>query len=420
MIDPRALRWAARLTVSSLALAWSATRPLASADEPVPAPSRTATASRRTTHPAIAVGNLEAGIASLERSARARALSVSERLSLLDLRGERAHLFGRIGDLEANQALAETLVDEAPKDGRVWIARARTRAALHRFQAALEDLLAAERTGVDVSATEGVRAGILQAIGRNDDALVIRRRLVERHRDILSLGGLALVQAARGELVEAERSFAEAVAGYRDVSPFPVAWIEFQRGLMWMREDQLERARTWLAAAHDRLPQHAQARGHLAEVEAALGNVDRAVALLTPLAATTEDPDYAAQLARILGEAGRGEEARPWRERAVARYDDLLAKYPEAFADHAAELYLAAGADPARALVEAERNLKVRPTVRAWELVMRAADAAGDGARACAAAGGARAAGYVYAGARTAVEETLRRCQTSRSMPTGQ
>src|SRR5690606_33334840 len=136
---------------------------------------------------------------------------------------------------------------------------------------------------------------------------------------------------------------------------------EFQHGLVWMREDDLERARAFFAAAHARLPRYAPAAGHLAEVEAARGDVARAVALLQPLAETADDPDYAAQLARILGEAGRAEDARPWRERAAARYATLLAAHPEAFADHAAEFWLAAGGDPARALGYAERNLANRP-----------------------------------------------------------
>jgi tetratricopeptide (TPR) repeat protein len=177
-----------------------------------------------------------------------------------------------------------------------------------------------------------------------------------------------------------------------------------------MREEEYGRARDLLARAHRRLPQHVQAQGHLGEVEAALGHVDEAVALLRPLAESSEDPDYAAQLARILGAAGRTDEARPFRERAAARYDELMTKHPEAYADHAAEFWLAAGNDPARALAYAEKNLALRPTVRAWELVLRAARAKHDGDRACAAANGAREAGYLYASARKVVDETLAHC----------
>lgn len=365
---------------------------------------------RRTTHHEIALANLESQIAGIERAAPGRELAVGEQAMLAGLRLQRGQVLGRVSDYEAAAAIGERLVHAAPADPRGWLVRARAAATFHRFAAALADLDEAGRRGADADEVDGVRAGVLLAQGRTDEALAIRRRLAAARPDITTLGAEAIARAARGELDDAERLFTAALAGYRDVSPFPVAWIEFQRGLVWMREDDLPRARGHLTSAHDRLPQYAQARGHLAEVEAALGNVPRAVELLRPLAETCEDPDYAAQLARILGEAGRADEAKPWRDRAVARYDALMATHPEAFADHAAELWLGAGADPKRARTYAERNVALRPTVRAWELVLRAARAMDDAPRACAAAQGARAAGYVYRSARGVVDEVAARC----------
>ncbi len=378
---------------------------------PPPAPAATSPfVGRRTTSGSIAVANLESQIDGIERIGRGRALTVAERLDAIELRLVRGQVLGRISDYEAAVAAVDGLVREAPLDSRFWILQARVVSTLHRFSDAHAALTRAEELGLPTSVTDGVRAGLLLATGRIDEALVLRARAAALRPDIQTLGDEAVVRAARGELDQAERLFEAAVASYRDVSPFPVAWIEFQRGLMWMREDEMPRAREWLAAAHQRLPQHAQAQGHLAEVEAAFGNVDRAVELLRPLAESSEDPDYAAQLARILGEAGRADEAKPWRARAAARYDELMATHPRAYADHAAEFWLAAGADPGRALGYAEDNLALRPTVRAWELVFRAAQAKGDAERACAAATGARKAGYLYGSARTAIDE-LSSCQ---------
>ena len=74
---------------------------------------------------------------------------------------------------------------------------------------------------------------------------------------------------------------------------------------MWLAQGNLPRARSWLGAAHRRLPAYAPAQGHLAEVEAALGETDSAIARLHPLTISSDDPDYPAQLARILSEVGR-------------------------------------------------------------------------------------------------------------------
>ena len=79
-------------------------------------------------------------------------------------------------------------------------------------------------------------------------------------------------------------------------------------------------------------------------------------------------------LHRRSGQAARGE-----REIAQARerFEALLRRHPLAFADHAVEFYLDAGADAERALYWARINLLARETRRAYTLAIRAARQAG-------------------------------------------
>jgi len=72
-----------------------------------------------------------------------------------------------------------------------------------------------------------------------------------------------------------------------------------------------------------------------------------------------------------LGNAGQTEEAQTWHGKAEARYDELLARHRDAFADHAAEFWLTIGGDPERALWLARQDLSLRQTPRARELVRR-------------------------------------------------
>jgi hypothetical protein len=87
---------------------------------------------------------------------------------------------------------------------------------------------------------------------------------------------------------------------------------------------------------------------------------------------TSDDPDYAAQLARICAHAGYPDDARYWRQHAAERYDELIALHPEAFADHAADFWLGAGAAPEKALRLARMNFAIRKTPRARALLSRA------------------------------------------------
>ena len=289
----------------------------------------------------------------------------------------RGHVLGRIADYESAEAWAGQLTHDRPTDGVAFLARARARATFHRFTDAQADLDHALRLGADAAEVDAERAAIFQAVARYDEAFSILCNGVERRAGFASQAALASLCAERGEVATAEHLFQESRDRYHGVSPFPVAQLGFRCALMWLAQGDSPRERRWLVAAQRRLPDYAPAQGHLAEVEAALGETDTAIARLRPLTITSDDPDYAAQLARILSEVGRVEEASEWRARAAACYDELLVHHPEAFADHAAEFWLQAGADPHRALSLAAINLEVRRTPRAHELVSRATSAVG-------------------------------------------
>jgi hypothetical protein len=254
-----------------------------------------------------------------------------------------------------------------------FVARARTRATFHCFEDTLSDLDRAERLGIDPLSVMAERAAALHQRGRAEEALTLARTSVDRRPGFASLGALAVLHAERGDAAAAEPLFAESRARYRSVSPFPLALLDVQRGRMWLGQDDPQRAQSWFAAAAQRVPAYAPAQGHLAEADAALGHADAAIARLRPLTVSADDPDYAAQLARILGAAGHGDEARMWRTRAAARYEELIARHPAAFADHAAEFWLGVGGDPRRALGLARLNAEARRTPHAVDLLARAA-----------------------------------------------
>ena len=320
----------------------------------------------------IALLNLGAQIDALEPEVRHGRASIETRAGLTELISLRGLIVGRIADYDRAEEIAEQLVRDAPTDSRALLARARTRAGFHRFNDALADVDRAEQLSLDTETANGERAAIFQALGRYDDSLALREEAAKRRASFENLAALVGLHAERGEIEAAERRYEESRVRYRGVSPIPLALLDFQMGFMWMNEGRLDNARRSFEAARRCLPAYAPARGHLAEVEAQLGKIDSAIAHLHSLAASSDDPDYAAQLARILGETGRDGESRHWRQVAATRYDELVSSRPEAFADHAAEFWLAAGADPEKALRLARMNVDVRNTPRARGLLAQA------------------------------------------------
>ena len=328
-----------------------------------------------TTDGMIALNNLEAQIEGQESQATLDHSIVERQTTLIELIALRGLILGHVADYERAGEIAEQLARDASAGRAAFLARARMRATFHRFTDALDDLEAAERLSVDGEIVNAERAAIFQALGRYDEALAIREEAADRRASFETLGALAGLWAERGDTETAERLYYECRSRYRGVSPFPLALLDFQVGLMWMERSQFDEARMWFDAARRRVPAYAAAQGHLAEVEAELGEIEIALARLYPLAASSDDPDYAAQLARILADAGHMDESRGWRQLAVARYDELMARHPEAFADHAAEFWLAAGDDPDKALRLAGMNVEVRKTPRAYDLLSRAVSA---------------------------------------------
>jgi tetratricopeptide (TPR) repeat protein len=318
----------------------------------------------------IALLNLQAQIDGFEGHSTS-----AEAASLIDLLILRGLILGRISDYERAAQLADRLVHHADTDAAAYVARARTRAVFHRFEEALDDLDRADRISPRDTAAKRERAAILQALGHYHEAFVAYEAAADRGGQFERAGALAGFWAERGKTETAQRFYLQSLRSYRGVSPFPLAQLDFQLGVMWMRHERLNHARTCFEAAVRRVPAYAAAQGHLAEVEADLGNVEPALARLCRLAISSDDPDYAAQLARILGEMGRSEESAAWGRMAASRYDELIATYPAAFADHAAEFWLGVGNDPLKGFRLAEFNLRVRQTSRAYDLMAQALDA---------------------------------------------
>ena len=330
-----------------------------------------------TTSGGLAMSNLQAQIQSLDLRATAGGVSISEQSALIELVALRGHILGRIADVEWAEARADALCASHPDDGLALVARARSRARFHRFQDALRDLDEARHLGAESTVVDAERADILQAIGEFDAALGHFIPSAEQDPGFGPLGALATLHAERGDASVAEQYFDASRNCYRGVSPIPLALLDFQRGHMWMAQGDLHRARTWFSTAHDLLQDYAPAAGHLAEVDAELGERESAIDRLRALAASSDDPDYAASLARILAEDDEAE-AHEWRLRAAARFDALMERHPEAFADHAAAFWLEVGGDADRALRLARMNLQIRGTPRAHDLVARASRAASD------------------------------------------
>lgn len=338
---------------------------------------------QRTTRGDIALRNLSDRVSTLEKAAGRAVPSLAVREQLIDALLTRAQFAGTFVDFDRALALGEGAVGDFAGDARAWLLRARTLSAVHRFDDAAQDLEVAARLGANVDER---LAWIRIAEGRDlEAARAFAQSRVERSRSLENLALLANAEAALGEFEVADAHYAAALATLHDVSPFPVAQLCFQRGLMWAEQAaRPERASSYYAEAVRRLPQYVVANVHLAELEAASGHPDAAIQRLRGIVDRTEDPEPAGHLAQLLASQNPEDPAaRTLSERARIAYENLLARHRAAFLDHAAEFFSGPGARPELASTLARENLALRRTPRAYALAIEAAFAAHDSPVAC-------------------------------------
>jgi len=289
-----------------------------------------------------------------------------------------------LGDLDALDHLEKlaSQLSRVDDSSRAALVQAEVASAVHRFADARGHLARAALTGGPRDEIDRHVLTIDQACGVKLDAvLAARRRIATASGRLEDLVPLGAVLADLERFAEADAVYQQAFYSYGEVSPFPLAWVCFQLGMLWgelVLVPDADLAALWYRRAIAYLPGYVKARVHLAEIYASQGQTRDAEALLQPSLAS-RDPEVRWRLADVLAAQGRFEEAQTNLDAARAGFEELLRRHRLAFADHAAEFYSGSGNDRERALELARLNVANRPTrraVRQMETIAANADAA--------------------------------------------
>ena len=271
--------------------------------------------------------------------------------------------------LDRLEALVERLVHLGAEPIRTALIQAQVASTAHRFAEARSCLQRARVHGPLPAAADRLLLSIDQACGeRLDSILKTRQEMAESGRleDLVPLGALL---ADLRKFDEADRAYERALREYHDVSPFALAWVCFQLGVLWGElapEGQPSRAAQWYRRALEYVPDYVKARVHLAEIYLRDEKPGDAEALLVP-ALSSGDPEVDWRLGDVMIANENCAEGEAHLQAARSGFEALLEKHLLAFADHGAEFYSGSGDDPDRAFELARVNLANRPTLRAFE-----------------------------------------------------
>ncbi len=291
-----------------------------------------------------------------------------------------AQFLGDMGAFDRLEHLTNQLVRVDAESARTALIQARVASMTHRFAEAKKFLGQARAGEMLPEAASRLSLSIDQACGTRLDAVLEVRRLKAaasgRLEDLVPLGALL---ADLGEYHEADEIYQRAIHEYQDVSPFALAWVCFQLGVLWgelFPETQSSRAAGWYQKAIEYLPCYVKARVHLSEIYLEDGRAEYAETLLIP-AVASGDPEVFWRLADSMAATERHADADAHLRSARSGFEALLEKHLLAFADHGAEFYSGSGDDAGRAFELARVNVENRPTLRAFELAYATAVEAG-------------------------------------------
>jgi tetratricopeptide (TPR) repeat protein len=335
-----------------------------------------------TTDGEIAVINLESMrsrswsrfFADLMQTGSAEAVVENEQLT--------SQLIGDVFALDRLEFLVAELVKVNPASARTALVRAQVASMTHRFADARNYLAQAGKAGASEPDVYRLRLNVDQACGENlGSVLDARRKLADESRGLPDQIALASLLGDMGDFNGAARAYDQGLQAYEDVSPFPLAWVCFQLGMLWgelVPEPDHSRAAEWYRRAVEFLPPYTKARIHLAEIYASRDQLIEAEAMLLP-AVSSRDPEVLWRLADVTTALGKQDSEAHMRAARIG-YDYLLARHLLAFADHGAEFYAGSGNDPSKALQLARVNIANRPTLRAFEQGHAIALSCGDNA----------------------------------------
>lgn len=301
--------------------------------------------------------------------------------AILDSESIRSQFFGDYSSLDRLVSLSGYLLQSKPDMAGSHLFAAQVNSARHLFADAEQNLGRAEALGADEHAMSRIQLSIDQALGKNLE-LVLEQRLrnVANKNSIENRIPLGALLADLGQHDEANDVYIQALTTYADLSPIGLAWACFQLGFLWgevVDEPDLEKAAYFYAKAVNYLPGYTHATVHWAEIEMENGKLDQARELLNSVI-ESGDPEAKWRMSELLAKEGKTQASEKALLAAEHMYEDLLSRHELAFCDHASEFYLGSGNKPERALKLALANFKNRSTIRAYELVIDAADAAGD------------------------------------------
>ena len=299
-------------------------------------------------------------VAELQLILRTRPRDVETRVKLVYRLFHRASLTGSMADFEAAETAVRQTIEACGPREDLCLLKANLDFRFHRLAEVKEDLqMAPPLAGRYEGRT--LLADIDFQEGRYQESRAGFERLIEENRTWDNLARLAHWKGKMGDPGGADQLYLEAEGDLTAKEMRSFAWLELQRGALAMTHGQYEQAGLHYRRAATAYPGHWHIDEHLAELHAAQGKFDEAVALLKSVIARASKPELRQALGELYVFMGMPERAQPWFDDALAAYMESVGRGAVHYYHHLADFCADAREDPAEAVKWARKDIALRP-----------------------------------------------------------
>jgi tetratricopeptide (TPR) repeat protein len=243
---------------------------------------------------------------------------------------------------------------------------------LDRVDADFERSKLGPKDNVTVSGQKAFAGNLALQRGKYDEAARLLDESVALHEDVGNLASKAYFILGTGDVDGSEALYRKAIGMYHGSSKEPMAWLHLQLGLSDLGRGRYDDALAHYREAETHLSGYWLIDEHIAEILTLTGKVEDAKKLYLDIIARTNNPEFMDAMAGIMLEEGNKSEADAFVAKARARYEELMAMYPEASYGHALEHFLEFGEDAKATIDMAEKNHALRPNADAKMLLAQA------------------------------------------------
>ena len=300
-----------------------------------------------------------ADIADLQAVLRTRPHDVERRVKVAYRMFHLASLTGRMADFDALLREVAAAIRECGPREDLCLLKANLDFRFHRLAEVKADLAMAPLLAGRVEGRT-LLADIDFQEGRYQESRAALDRLLDEARSWDTLARLAHWHGKMGDPGAADQLYLEAEDDLSAKEMRSFAWLELQRGVLAITHGHYTQAGLHYRRAEAAYPGHWHIDEHMAELLAAEGKYDEAVALFTSVIARAPKPELRQALGELYLFMGRPADAEPCFDAALDEYLASVRQGGVHYYHHLADFYADAREDPAEAVTWARKDLALR------------------------------------------------------------